>query len=132
MSLPDPPPEVARAIEDAPPEARRGLLALRRLVLETAADLPEVGEVVECLKWGQPAFTTPKTRSGSTLRIGVPGSGGFALYAHCRTTVISDFVAAFPGMDRVDGNRAILFTDPSQIEPARHAQLIAHALRYHL
>lgn len=100
-------------------------------ILETAAGQPEVGIVVECLKWGQPAFTTPTTRSGSTLRIGVPKSGGFALYAHCQTTIISEFVAAFPGQDRVEGNRAILFSEVSQIEPARHALLIVHALRYH-
>ncbi len=132
MTLPEPPCEVARAIGCAPPEAQPGLWALRRLVLETAAGLPEVGPVVECLKWGQPAFTTPETRSGSTLRIGALKTGGFALYAHCRTTIVSDFVTAYPGQDRVDGNRAILFRDVSEIEPARHRQLIAHALRYHV
>ncbi len=132
MTLPDPPPDVLRAIEHAPEDARPGLWALRRLVLETAADLPEVGRVHECLKWGQPAFTTPETRAGSTLRIGCPKTGGFALYAHCQTTIISDFTETFPGEDRVEGNRAILFDDPSQIDPARHSRLIAHALRYHL
>jgi len=132
MTLPDPPPEIASALDAAPAQVQPGLWALRRLVLETAATLPEVGTIFECLKWGQPSFTTPDSRSESTLRIGCPKAGGFALYAHCRTTIISDFVQAFPGLDRVDGNRAILFSDPSEIDPARHAKLVVHALRYHL
>ena len=39
---------------------------------------------------------------------------------------------AFPGWDRVDGNRAILFDTPDQIEPERLRHLIRHALTYHL
>jgi hypothetical protein len=127
-----PPKHIARAIEDAPTEAQDGLWALRDLILKTAARLPEVGRVEECLKWGQPAFTTPETKSGSTLRIGAPKSGGFALYAHCQTNIISSYADAFPGLDRIDGNRAILFNDVSEIDPVRHGQLIAHGLRYHL
>ncbi|THH35457.1 DUF1801 domain-containing protein [Aliishimia ponticola] len=119
-------------MDAAPARAQAGLWALRGLILDTARTLPEIGPVTECLKWGQPSFTTPVTKSGSTLRIGCPKAGGFALFAHCQTTIISDFVSAFPGLDRVDGNRAILFDDPAQIEPARHGQLVAHALRYHL
>lgn len=129
---PKPPVAVAAAIDAAPSDCRAGLQQLRALILDTAAHMPEVGEITECLKWGQPAFTTPQTKSGSTIRIGCPKKGGFALFAHCQTNIISSFVAAFPGMDRVDGNRAILFDNASQIDPARHGQLIAHALRYHL
>lgn len=130
MSIAPPPPEVLAAITASPHGVQPGLWALRRLILETAAGLPDVGRVQECLKWGQPAFTTPETKSGSTLRIGCPKQGGFALYAHCATTIIADFAAAFPGMDDIEGNRAVRFTDPAQIDPARHGQLIAHALRY--
>ncbi|CUH64662.1 hypothetical protein TG4357_01420 [Thalassovita gelatinovora] len=114
------------------PEARRGLIGLRQLIFETAADLPEVGTVEETLRWGQPAYLTPVRKSGSTLRLGVPKSGGFALYAHCQTTIISAFAAAFPGQDRIEGNRAVLFEDASQIDPDRHTLLIRHALTYHL
>ena len=88
--------------------------------------------MTECLKWGQPAFTTPATKSGSTLRIGCPKSGGFALYAHCQTNIISSYAANFPGMDRIEGNRAVVFSDVDEIDSARLSHLIAHALRYHL
>ena len=126
------PADIKAAIEAAPPGSRAGLWSLRSLVLDTAAAMPEVGRIEECLKWGQPAFTTPQTKSGSTLRIGVPKTGGFALYAHCQTNIISSFAAAFPGQDRIEGNRAVIFHDEAEIEPARHGQLVAHALRYHL
>ncbi len=104
------------------------MLALRRLVYACAANDPRIGRVEETLRWGQPAYIA---RKGSTLRIGATAEG-FALYAHCQTTIVSDFASAFPGLDRIEGNRAVHFEDASQIEPARHGQLIAHALGYHL
>ncbi|WP_323781080.1 DUF1801 domain-containing protein [Thalassovita sp.] len=125
-------PNVQAAFDAFPPEAQSGLIRLRGLIFATAEDLPEVGPVEEALRWGQPAYLTPVSKSGSTLRLGVPKSGGFALYAHCQTTIISAFAAAFPGQDRVEGNRAILFSDASQIDPERHRLLIKHALTYHL
>ena len=123
---------VKAAFETFLPNTRQGLLVLRALIYKTAARLPEVGQLEEALRWGQPAYLTPQTKSGSTLRLGVPKAGGFALYAHCQTDIISSFVATFPGHDRVDGNRAILFDDIQQIDPARHGLLIRHALTYHL
>lgn len=131
-AVPEAPDAITRAIANAPEEVQPGLWALRALVLETAASLPKVGRVEECLKWGQPAFTTPETKSGSTLRLGCPKTGGFALYAHCQSNIISSFAEAFPGLDKIEGNRAVHFSDASQIDPARHGQLIAHALQYHL
>lgn len=125
-----------KAVEDVfaafPHPERDGLLALRALIFSTAQTLPEIGPIDEALRWGQPAYLTSATKSGSTLRLGLPKTGGFAIYAHCQTTIISDFVTAFAGMDKVEGNRAIHFSHPSQIDPGRHGLLIASALRYHL
>jgi len=117
-------PEVEAAFAAFPPKARAGLMHLRALIFDVAGDL----EVREELRWGQPAYLAPK---GSTLRLAAPKAGGFALYAHCQSTVISDYAAAFAGQDRIEGNRAVLFDDVSEIDAARLGQLIAHALRYH-
>lgn len=125
-------PAVAAAYQAFEPDARAGLMELRHLILTIAAELPRVGPVEECLKWGQPAYLTPKTKAGSTLRLGVPKTGGFALYAHCQTSIIRDFAEAFPGQDQIEGNRAVLFQHAEQITPARHGVLIRHALTYHL
>ena len=131
--VPPVPEQIASAIAAAPKEAQSGLFALRALILQTAATLPGVGRVEECLKWGQPAFTTPDTKSGSTLRIGVP-----KIRRVCVVCPLSDkqLCRILQPPSRVwiewTANRAVLFRDESDIDPDRHSKLIAHGLQYHL
>lgn len=87
---------VEAAFAAFPEGARPGLLAIREMIFQVAAEVPQVGPVEEALKWGQPAYLTPTTKSGSTIRLGVPKSGGYAVFTHCQTTIMSDF-HAFPG-----------------------------------
>lgn len=124
--------EVKRVFDGFDDTARPGLLALRTLILDTAASDTRIGKVEEALRWGQPAYLTPETKSGSTLRIATHKSAPFALFVHCQTTLMSDYTAAFPGRDRIDGKRAVLFDDETQIDPMRHGWLISRALTYHL
>ena len=107
-------------------------MALRGLILEVAGRLPEVGPLDETLKWGQPAYLPRRPRTGSTLRVGLHKGAQFALFAHCQTSIISDYAQAFPAWDRLDGNRAVLFDTPGQVEPERLSHLVRHALTYHL
>lgn len=125
-------PAVAAAYEFFPAPQREGLLKLRTLIFETAAETPGVGTLEETLKWGQPAYLTPKTRSGSTIRLGLPKQGGFALYAHCQTTLIPDFRSLFPDEFDYEGNRAVHFKEGAALplEPLR--LLVRSALTYHL
>jgi hypothetical protein len=111
-------------------QARSGLLKLRDLILDTAQDLPEAGRIEEVLRWGQPSYITPETRTGSTLRLGVPKQGRFALFVHCQSRLIPEFLEAFPAWDRIEGTRAVLFEHPDEVEPMRHGWLIARALIY--
>lgn len=60
---------VAAAFASYPEPIRARLLALRRLIFATAAATQGVGPLEETLKWGQPAYLTPATRAGSTIRI---------------------------------------------------------------
>ncbi len=122
---------VAHAFDAVPLQARAGTLALRQLILEVATSLPEVGPVEESLRWGEPAYLTPTTRSGSTIRPGAPKAGGVALYCHCRTSLIADFRDLAGEACRFAGNRAVLFDDPSDIDPALIGTLIARALTWH-
>jgi len=122
-------PAVQAAFEALPPDTRGGVLALRALILDTAATLPRAQPLQEALRWGQPAYLAPK---GSTIRLGGHKSACFALFVHCQSRLIGDFTSAFPGEDRIDGNRAILFDNPTQIDATRHGWLIARALTYHL
>ena len=125
-------PRVEAAYACFPEMARLGLLELRDLIFEIAAETPGVGPLEETLKWGQPAYLTPETRSGSTIRLGVPKSGGFALYVHCQTTIIEEVRALFPADLVYEGNRGIHFRDVSELgsDPVRF--VISRALTYHL
>ncbi|MEX3316597.1 DUF1801 domain-containing protein [Sulfitobacter sp. PS-8MA] len=125
-------PDVQAAFAAFPKTARPGLLALRRLIFDVAEEAQGVGPLAETLKWGQPAYLTPVTKSGSTLRLGTPKSGGIALYAHCQTTLISDFRSAFPETFAYEGNRAVLLAEDAPISDGPLRLLIAAALTYHL
>lgn len=124
--------DIAAAFDIADLQARKGLLILREMIFEVGDDLPQIGKINEALRWGQPAYLTPETKSGTTLRLGIPKSGGFALFVHCQTTLISDYQAAFPNVTNIEGNRAILFNTTAEIDPNKHKWLIRQALTYHL
>ncbi|WP_341368451.1 DUF1801 domain-containing protein [Yoonia sp. BS5-3] len=125
--------EKVKAAYDAfPGEGRAMALQLRDLIFAVAADNPAVGAIEETLKWGQPSYLTPQTKSGSTLRIGMAKQGGAALFAHCATDIISTYASSFPGADLIEGNRAVIFASPDKIVPERLRLLIYHGLTYHL
>ncbi|WP_170467860.1 DUF1801 domain-containing protein [Ruegeria arenilitoris] len=122
-------PAVEAAFDALPEDTRKGALALRDLVFDTAQALPDAQPLTEALRWRQPAYLAPK---GSTIRLGGHKAASFALFVHCQSRLMGDFTTAFPGEDRLEGNRAVLFDDPDQIDDTRHGWLIARALTYHL
>ena len=132
MSLPEMPGEVAAAYAGFPEAPRAGCLALRALLFDVADKTSEAGRVSEELRWGQPAYLTPDTRAGSTIRIGVPKSGGYALFLHCQTTLIEEFRSMAPKGMRFDGRRAVLFDEGESPDRAALSVLIRSALTYHL
>jgi hypothetical protein len=122
-----------RAVFDAyAPDVRPALLDLRRLILETAAANPGVGEVTEALRWSQPAYLTLASKSGSTIRIdAVKGKPGvYALYVNCKTTLLENYRHLYPEAFRVEGARALVFD--AEAPPPRDAlrHCIALALTY--
>lgn len=129
------PPFASAAVEAAfaafPKRQRSALLRLRREIFACADATDGVGPIEETLKWGQPAYVPLQSRSGTTLRLGVPRTGGIALWVPCQTTVISDARAVFPTEFDYEGNRGVHFpeTGPEHMGPVR--ALIAAALTYH-
>lgn len=134
MSQPPPfsDPAVAAAFDAFPDDARPDLMALRALIFDVAAETDGVGALQETLKWGQPAYLTPETKSGSPIRLGAPKDGGVALYAHCQTTIISDFQGLFPDEFTYEGNRAVRFVEGGDLKPDVLSLLIKSALTYHV
>lgn len=116
-----------------PAPLKAKLLALRRLIFETARTTKGVGALQETLKWGQPSYLTPQTNSGSTIRIDrvKSAAGQYAVYFHCQTDLVETFRELYPTQLRFGGNRSILL-DVKDALPAELRHCVALALTYHL
>ncbi|KCZ92321.1 DUF1801 domain-containing protein [Hyphomonas johnsonii] len=124
----------AKAAFDTLPAAPRAYLGkLRALILATAAKTPGVGPLTETLKWGEPAFLTNATKSGTTIRIGwKPATPTTAqLLVHCSTTLVNEWRDLYSGTLAFSGTRAIDLDITAPLPRAELAHCIAMALTYH-
>ncbi|MEQ1529255.1 MAG: DUF1801 domain-containing protein [Methylococcales bacterium] len=124
---------VAEVFAAYPPNMRCKLLALRELIFATAAATPGVGKLEETLKWGEPAYVTTASKSGSTVRIAwkKANPSQYGMYFHCQTTLIDTFRALFPDEFEFEGNRAIVFKESDIVPMDALAFCVAAALTYH-
>jgi Domain of unknown function (DU1801) len=115
-----------------PPRVRRKMLALRELVFRTAASTSGVGELLESLKWGEPAYLT-KNKSGSTVRMDwkAKDPDSFALYFNCQTNLVETFRTMFPRDFVFEGNRALSLKVDAAIPRDALVMCIAASLTYH-
>lgn len=127
-----PPPDVARVIGALPRAQADQLRHLRHLVFDVAK-AEEVGPLTETLKWGEPAYLTEATRSGSTLRLGpVRGTADtVALFVNCRTSLADSFRERFGPALRVDGDRAVVIGPQDTPDEDVLRTCIALTLTYH-
>jgi hypothetical protein len=126
-------PAVAAVFSDYPPALRRRLLSLRRLIFATAAKTEGVGPLEEALRWGEPAYLTSESKSGSTVRIDAKAKtpGQYAIYFHCQSNLVGAFRRQYPGVFRFEGNRAIVFDERDPVPTSQLAACIAQALTHH-
>jgi hypothetical protein len=127
-------PTVAAHFDSYPAAVRKKMLALRKLIFETAASTEGVGELQETLKWGEPAYVTAASRSGSTVRIDwkAKAPDQYAMYFHCQTGLIETFRAMFPNDFAYEGNRALVFKLGGRVPRDALAFCIEASLTYHL
>jgi hypothetical protein len=127
------PAEVAAVFSTLPTIVRARLLEVRELIFETAADIEGVGPLTETLKWGEPAYLTQATGSGSTIRLGWLRSSerACAVLFNCRTTLIDDFRGQFPDVFAYEKNRAILLDARERLPEAPLRSCLGMALTYH-
>lgn len=125
---------VEQAFLAMPPGPRKRLLMLRAIIFDTAARTPGVGVLDETLKWGEPAYVTAQTGSGSTVRLGwkKADAASCAIYFNCRTTLVETFKGLFPNEFRFEGQRAIVFGPDDPMPADSIAFCVAAALTYHL
>ena len=128
------PANVTAAYDSYPDAARDMLLNLRRLIFQTAAQNPAIGPLTETLKWGEPAYLTEASKSGSTIRMAwkpaKPDHG--ALYFNCKTTLVDRMREIYPTTFSFQGTRAVLFRLNQPLPNDALAHCIEMALKYHL
>lgn len=126
-------PEVAVVFDSYPEEMRAKLLFLRRLIYETAASFQEIGELEETLKWGEPSYLTPKTKSGSTIRIAWKEAQKeqYSIFFKCTANLVPAFKEKFPQTFKFGGDRSINFSLNDDVPEKELKQCIALALTYH-
>jgi hypothetical protein len=124
---------VEAVIESYPAAIQPKIRRLRELILSSAAALDAVGPITETLKWGEPAYLTEKSRSGSTIRIAwkAASPSQYAMYFNCQTTLVDTFRTRFPEL-RFEGNRALVLEAEDDLPEAAVASCIELALTYHL
>jgi Domain of unknown function (DU1801) len=128
-----PGPAVAAVFDAYPKPLKAKLLALRRLILDTARTTDGVGSIEETLKWGQISYLTPETKSGSTVRIDEVKSAAdrYAVYFHCQTDLVATFRELYPELN-YSGNRSIVLDAAEDVPEAALRHCVALALTYHL
>ena len=127
-------PAVNAVFSAYPKPLQTKLLVLRQLIFDTAAITTGVGALQETLKWGQPSYLTPQTKSGSTIRIDQVKSttNCYAAYFHCQTDLVATFRELYPTELSYGGNRSILLNTEEELPQAALRHCVALALTYHL
>jgi len=123
-------PGVRQKFLSYPDDVRERLLGLRKLILETAAGIDDVGSLEETLKWGEPSYVS---RIGSTVRIDWKEKSPqqYAMYFHCGTKLVATFRELYRDELRFEGNRAIVFDLEARVDADAIRHCITLALRYH-
>lgn len=127
------PQAVAQALGQQPEPVRRRLFLVRDLIFAVASETEGVGPLTETLKWGEPAYLTEISKSGTTIRLGASKSapGQCAIFVNCQTTLIDTFRAHFADDFTFEGNRALLFPATGDFRPQPLALCLRAALTYH-
>jgi hypothetical protein len=129
-----PPSKVADVFYSYPAPVRAKLMDVRDLIFETAAATDGVGPIAETLKWGEPAYLTAQSNSGSTIRLGWKPAmcDSMAIYFNCQTSLVEDFRRLFSDRLSFQGNRAIILNASENLADLPLAICFEMALSYHL
>ncbi|NRA73820.1 MAG: DUF1801 domain-containing protein [Rickettsiales bacterium] len=125
---------VLREFHSYPKNICSKLLFLRKIIFESAKSLPEIGELEECLKWGEPAYLTSKTKTGSPVRLGWKKSfpNQYCICFNCNNSLVSSFKSLYGDKFKYGGNRSIIFSEHDKIPIEELSYCIKLALTYHL
>ncbi len=123
-------PQIEKFFDAYPDFVRDKMRYLRDLVKETAEEMPEIAELEETLKWGEPSFIT---KIGSTLRMDwkAKSPDQYALYFQCSSRLVETFRLVYEKIFQYEGKRAIIFELNQELPVPELKECIKAALRYH-
>lgn len=123
-------PEFKDKLLSYPDFVRGKMQFLRELVLETAIEIPEITNLEETLKWGEPSFLT---RTGSTLRMDWKKKAPeqYHMYFKCTSRLVETFKLVFGDLFTYEKNRAIIFQLEQEIPVLELKKCIKATLIYH-
>lgn len=123
-------PEVEFVFNKYPALARKKLLSLREVIIETARNIDGLYELEETLKWGEPSYLT---KGGSTIRIGWKSKkpDQYAIYFQCSSRLVPTFKMVYKDIFEFEGKRAILFPLDEPINIKAVKKCVEAALTYH-
>ncbi|MEP4890752.1 MAG: DUF1801 domain-containing protein [Aliiglaciecola sp.] len=113
-----------------PAKPREALFALRELILQVATRCPEVKNLEETLKWGEPSYLC---KSGSTLRMDwKPREPDFIfIYVNCQTKLIETCKELYADQLNFVGRRAIALPLNMALPETVLSHCIELTLKYH-
>ena len=123
-------PEIADTIKDWPPQAQELFRKLRDQILAACPDI----DLIETLKWGEPAWLPAKRGVGSTLRIAWKPArpDQIGLFVNCKTTLCARMQEIYPMSFAYDGNRALRIDLGGPVDAQAIDHLARLTFRYHL
>lgn len=123
-------PNVARKYQSYPEEMRQKLMFLRQIIIEVAAESPDIEHLEETLKWGEPSYVV---KGGSTVRVGWKESrpANYAMYFNCNTKLVDTFKELYSESFNFEGNRAIVFDRKDKVPSKILKHCVSLALQYH-
>ncbi|MEZ4951374.1 MAG: DUF1801 domain-containing protein [Saprospiraceae bacterium] len=123
-------PAVKSKFDSYPPNVHPKMEKLRSLVLKAAEELPEINNLEETLKWGEPSF---KTKYGSTIRMDWKEKSPeqYAIYFQCTSQLVPTFKAVFKDTFQYEGTRAIVFDLNDKLPEEALKSCFKAGLMYH-
>jgi hypothetical protein len=130
---PNLPQDVSTATKHYPAPAQKIFHGIRAIIFRTAQSDPAVGELTETLKWGEPAYLTEASKSGSTIRLAwkAKNPDKFGIYLNCQTTLVETMRLNYPDSFQYQGERALLISLNARL-PVAALEFCTHlAQTYH-
>ncbi len=125
--------DVKSVFDSFPTDAKEKLLKIRQLIFNAAAEDNAIGTVTETLKWGEPAYLTDETGSGSTIRLGYKDKtpDSVDIYFNCQTTLIKDIKQKYADELVCENNRLIRIPIAEALPTDTLSDCLTMALKYH-